>query len=141
MKDHEILANLIEIATEKDAEVHVRMKDVLDLYARLLAKELLEAIDTSKAKRANKPSCDAEATGKVKTTPEFTGKGAPEKKATAEMLAAYRAKHGLGCYAKLASLSGIDETDIREMAMGGKYPLEQWQRLRAALDILEVENS
>lgn len=68
------------------------------------------------------------------------GRCAEEKRSIQLRLQAYRAAHGLGCWAEVARASALrlTEDDLREMVNGsGVFPVSQWRAAEHALDKLE----
>ena len=67
------------------------------------------------------------------------GRGAAEKRAIYERLAAYRRENGLGCFARLekAANGAVTETELHAMLDAEPLPLAKWRAAAAALDRVE----
>lgn len=71
---------------------------------------------------------------------KYTGVAGAEKTRIRQRMEAYRTKHGLGCWAKVAKTCGKDVTDdmLREIYNGALSPnIQVWRAIDGALSALE----
>lgn len=71
--------------------------------------------------------------------PSGASEAARFKRDTADRLVAYRSKWGPGCMGRLAALCGgdVNADELTRMYNRGRFPIEMWRQVAAALDKLE----